>query len=352
MKKTISITVITVLFVLCLIGNMGTTYAAGTPTFTATAETAADSAGKIQTVGQAKEVTVYFGVKDFKNFESSKKKGINVFRAALDYDENVFEGIEISLNSNNSFAGFITKTKSGEDPMVAQNSWTSPTYNPENKELVLDNSKFINEKQHVVKVTLKVKANAPKGNTNISLKDIEASDSAIDIYPSNSGQKVSAPVEVVGGVGPVVDFDPENGTARIRILPDTTVAELKALVPEYKEHNVKNSAGTVLADTDLVPTGATTTDGNYTYSIIAVGDLNSDGKMSAVDLSQISEFSSGNLKTLNDDQKRAADVKWDAKFTATDVSQSKSLVVGLGDPRADVWYGTGEATSTPVEPNN
>lgn len=324
MKKTISFILFIVMLILLF--DSGTVYAA-TPTFTMTCEI-----DKVYGVAQTKEVTVYFGVKDFRNFENSITKGINVLQGVLVFDENVFEPITINLTDEGYYAGIATKTYKGKAAMVTQNSWSSLVYNPETRKFVIENSNYINTDMGVLAVTFKVKANAPIGNTTITLKDVIASDRKQDIYPQNKDINVS--IETTEGTSGTI-----NGKY-IRILPDTTVKDFKALHTTLNV--VKNSAGTTLVDTDLVPTGATTADSEHEYTIIAVGDLNSDGKLTATDLSQLKSYSVGLFKTLNDNQKRAADIKWDAKFSAVDLSQMKMLMIDLGDPRIAVWYGSGD----------
>ena len=168
-----------------------------------------------------------------------------------------------------------------------------------------------------------------------------------DIYPT--GGEISETVKIITAVGDATDEDKPNGFGGyIRILPDMKVSEFKAIKPELTG-NMKNTQGTTLGNDDYIPTGATITDGTLSYTIIAVGDVNSDGKLTVTDLSQFKAYFVNLLDTLTDYQKRACDVRWDGKFSIIDLSQLRPLMVGLTDPEFYVWNGTGEPTATAVK---
>lgn len=340
MKKAISIIALTTLVFVSAFSTLNTVSAAGEATFTMTCE-----APKAQSVGQTKELTLYYGVKDFVNLEQYENKGVNVFRAVLDYDEDIFEPIEISLDNNGNYTGIKTTTKKGELAIKGLNNWSGLTYNPDKQKLILTNGSYINSEDSVLKIVLRVKANATVGKTTVTLKDIEAANPEADIYPTN--RNVTTEVEVVDSISEATDPDHENGFGGyIRILPDTTVEELKAIQPVFT--TIKDASGKTLSSTDYVPTGATTEDSNFSYTLIAVGDLNSDGKLSAIDVSQLKVHIVNMPIELNDNQKRAADIRWDAKLNSVDLSQMKMLITELGDPRVATWYGTGTPTCVPV----
>lgn len=341
MKKAIGIIALITLVFVSAFSAYSTVLAAGEATFTMTCD-----APKAKSVGQTKELVLYYGVKDFVNLEQYEDKGVNVFRATLEFDEEIFEPIEINLDSKGNFTGIKTKTKSGELAMLGQSNWSGVTYNPDNGKMVITAGSYINSDDMVVKITLKVKATAQVGKTTVTLKEIEMGNTKVNVYPTN--KTVTTEVEIVSSISEAVDPDHENGFGGyLRILPDTTVEELKAMQPVFT--TIKDASGKTLSSTDYVPTGATTADSNFSYTIIAVGDLNSDGKISAVDLSQLKAYIVKKLTTLNDNQKRAADIKWDGKLAATDLSQMKMLITNLGDPKVAVWQGEGKATCVPVE---
>ena len=311
-------------------------------------------------VGQEKEVTFYFSIKNFTGFPAtnstngvSPQNGVDSLRATLNYDDNVFYPIAIDAGGN-----VTTVASTGDLSLKPLNSWTGVTYNPDNngkKTLVMDCSNFINTDQNFLQVILKVKGTATPGNTTVSLTDITASDRVNDLVPTNT--TVSQIVTIVKSADDATDADYSKGFGGyIRIMPDTTVAEFKKLSGKSGFLNFKTEQGANLTDTDFIPTGATAADGTYSYTLIAVGDINSDGKLTVTDLSQIRSFEvgligqpPGNYTQLNANQKRACDISWDGKYSILDRSQMKLMMVNLGDPQITVWKGTGNATCVPVE---
>ena len=340
MKKTIFTFLVTIMFIILLIAPVF----AAAPMFTFFCSYYTKQTG----VALTKEITFLYSVKDFQNFANQSdggKDGINVLRAVLEYDKDVFEPIEIEKTSAGNYNGIKTTTSKGEKAIQAKGNWSGLTYNPETGKIVIESSKFINYEDEVLQITLKVKPTAKLGNTTVTLKDVEGSDEKKDIYPAS----VSKTVEVINAAGEPTDPDPENGFGGyIRILPDMTVSEFKALKPNLTG-TMKNSQNTPLANTDYVPTGATITEGELTYIIIAIGDLNSDGRLTATDLSQFKAYEVDLLSTLTDHQKRACDIKWDGKLTVVDRSQLRILMTGMADPKFYEWTGTGNATCIPVE---
>lgn len=340
MKKGLVIPIL----ILIMIFSLVVPVFAALPTYVVTGQM-----DKIYGVGKTKEVTFTFSVKDFVGFPySGGKDGINTFKAVLDFNDAVFEPIEINLTQEGNYNGIKTVTSTGAKAIESLNNWAGLTYNPENKRLVIEAPNFVKTEQDILRITLKVKANAPTGNTTVTLKEILASDQVRDLPPSNG--TVSLTVDVIDSIGEATDPDYANGFGGyIRILPETKVSEFKVAKINFTQF--KNEQGTTLAETDFIPTGTSATDGTYSYTLIAVGDVNSDGKATVTDLSQIKAFEVGLLTTLTANQKRAADIKWDAKYSVVDRSQLRILLVRLGDPKITIWYGTGNATCVPVEKN-
>lgn len=310
-------------------------------------------------VAVGREITFTYKVSDFQNFANQTdggKDGINVLRATLEYDDNVFYPIEINKNADGLFAGIKTLDKSGK-PVIrsASSDWSGVTYNDATKRLVIDASKFINFESTVLEIVLKARPNATIGTTKVSLVLVEGSDEAKDVYPNGGTPETSGvtkEVEIIeGGSDPIVDPDDPNHRY-IRHLPDTTVGDFKE-EDKYKKLNLtgdfKSPVGTVLGDSDFIPTGAETTANGLRYTIISVGDLNSDGKLTATDLSQFKAYEADMFDKLNDDQKRACDIKWDAHMTTTDRSQLRMELVGMLDPKIYEWKGTGEERCVPVK---
>jgi len=299
---------------------------------------------KTNGVTQGSEVTVYFSLNNFINFEITNddpntnvasEDGVNAIAAFIDYDENVFY-----------------------DPVITGlNGWSDPTYNTEYNDngtirmaIVMDRDDFINTNHQFLQVTLKVKETATASTdtedvtTRVSLKDVKVSNQVNDLSPSNqdeNGEIFSPEIKILPAV--------TDTTTYVRIMPNTTVAQFKALDPYTACTDFKNANGISLADTDFIPTGTTTTDGVETYTIIAVGDINEDGELTITDLSLLKSFIVGLPITLTDNQKRACDVSWDGQLTVLDLSRMKMGIVQLCDFEVDNWKGTGPAVVVPID---
>lgn len=84
---------------------------------------------------------------------------------------------------------------------------------------------------------------------------------------------------------------------------------------------------TVEAD-DTVKTGMKLKVGDNEYTMICIGDLNGDGKITATDLSRM-KLSLVGIEELSEDARYAADVNNDGKMSVTDLSNIKFKIVGL-----------------------
>jgi len=322
-------------------------YAATEPTFEVTCESPMGDDG----VAQTKELILYYGVKNFTGFSNLTEKGITVFRGALEYDTNVFEPIEINLTEEGLFSGYKTSTKDGKAPLQpATSGWGGVYYNPETEQYVTDHGdSLVNSEMNVLKVVLKVKGSANLGNTIVTLRNIEAGNTEKDIYPSNANNSISKTITIVPLITDPTDPDPENGFGGyIRIAPETTVAELLSVEGNINFTTLSSSTGNVLSDTDYVSTGSISIVNDLTYKFIAVGDLDSNGKMSAKDLARLNALLTRQATDLTDDEKRAADIRWDLELKGTDLARMSSLMVGLGHSTVTKWYGTGEKHCYPV----
>ncbi len=341
MKKTICTLLVTFILVAGLISPVF----AAAPMFEVYCKDYTKKTG----VALTKEITLQYSARNFQNFANQTdggQDGINVIRAILDYDENVFEKIEINVTNAGMFSGIKTETSKGKKALEPLGNWSGLTYYPDTRKVVVDASRFVNFEDPFLQVTLKVKPTAKLGNTTVTLKSIEGSDQKKDIYPKTT---VSTTIEIINAAGEPTDPDPSKGFGGyIRILPDMKLSEFRSIKPNLKGE-MKNPAGTVLKTDDYVPTGATITEGDLKYTIIAIGDLDSNGKLTATDLSKLKVYEVGLANDLTDDQKRACDVKWDGKLTVVDRSQLRMLLVGMTDPKFYVWNGTGTATCVPVK---
>ena len=116
-----------------------------------------------------------------------------------------------------------------------------------------------------------------------------------------------------------------------KIEPNTTLKDFIANCDTNGDITVINSEGKELSDDDLVGTGMTMKvkryDEEITLTLVVMGDLDGDGKVTAVDLSTLNQAI---LKTakLKDAEFKAADLDDNKKLTATDLSTINDTILG------------------------
>lgn len=360
MKKAISMIALITLACVSVFSTFSTVSAADKPTFKVGYFSEQFRNGKRQ-IPASCELELYFGVYGFEKFPTTAD-GINAFTARLDYDTNIFHLIEASIvmkeDGQYTYNGIKTESKiTGEAALNGAGAWGGITFNHNDtiKEHGIDRTnvfalsagKFVNDTDKeegtdmakVVKVILRVKGSAEGGKTKVGIKDVQAANGIEDITPSNAdGGFYTDEIEIIPA--------PEPKGINYRLYPWTTVEDFKDMYPHLTNPLMFN--GNPLKENDFVPTGATiegTVNGvKKTYEIITVGDMNSDGVYTALDLSQCKLFSvndSAIKERLSDVQKKAADLKYDAVVQATDLSFQQILFVRIGYPDIQTWSGSG-----------
>lgn len=146
-----------------------------------------------------------------------------------------------------------------------------------------------------------------------------------------------------------------EGTYRYIYEPETKISELKRLYLELYSENIEiYNENSLVADNACVATGMKLKRPSLTQTIILVGDVNKDGRISATDLSLISRHIVGNQQ-LTGDALKAADINIDGKMNSTDISAMKMLLVELqlkrGEPiiptiRGDIIIETSNMNAT------
>ncbi len=102
-------------------------------------------------LNRGEEVIITISLQDVTN----GGEGINVFKATLDYDKNIFE--EISVGSTNI-----------SENITPLNGWGAIIYNPDNQQFVTERADFI-QQGNILQIKLKVKSDAAYGNTTVTL---------------------------------------------------------------------------------------------------------------------------------------------------------------------------------------
>lgn len=144
-------------------------------------------------------------------------------------------------------------------------------------------------------------------------------------------------------------LDDSSAEEKVQLIPDsplkiTEEGNLTGLIQnknsvqeireQFAEENVviKDATGKVLAETDILGTGATVSimDGDTVKAscqVVLVGDVNGDGKVNGKDVSMLARSLVGKA-TLTDVQKEAAEVLVDGAINGKDVSKLARSLVG------------------------
>lgn len=113
----------------------------------------------------------------------------------------------------------------------------------------------------------------------------------------------------------------------LKTIPAVTVNDVKT---KYTDATVKGASGEVITDgTQVVATGFTVTTGGNTYTVIKVGDTDSDGQIMPADYVKIKNHIMGNTNNMNEAQKKAADVDGDGQIMPADYVKIKNHIMGV-----------------------
>lgn len=114
----------------------------------------------------------------------------------------------------------------------------------------------------------------------------------------------------------------------MNIYPETTVKEFKEAFTLLKEYVIKN-ADQELTEEDSIATGDILEDDEgKIFTLIVLGDLNQDGKLSLSDISLERKYVL-KMADLSEVQKLATDVNFDNNISLTDISIMRKLVLEM-----------------------
>ena len=114
-----------------------------------------------------------------------------------------------------------------------------------------------------------------------------------------------------------------------KIVPGTTIQELKTNVEVSKEIIIKDKNGNALGENDKLSTGMTLQVGDtLQLTIIVTGDIDGTGEISLTDLAQL-KLHYIEKEQLTGASLKAADINNDGKITITDLAQLKLVIVDL-----------------------
>ncbi len=118
-----------------------------------------------------------------------------------------------------------------------------------------------------------------------------------------------------------------------KVKPETKVEDFIEKVKTVvagSTYEVYDKKGNEIEEGNIVTTASTVKVDGKTYTIIVVGDLNGDGKLTGTDLVQM-RFSRVGKYELKGAYEKAADINNDGKVTGTDLVQMRLIKVGLAD---------------------
>lgn len=100
------------------------------------------------------------------------EKGVNAYKATLDYNKEVFEQVK-------------------QENLVTLNGWEQLEYHPETEELVAIKRAGSKVPEEVLMITLKVKENAKPQETEIKIKDLVTSEGKEDLFVEETRVKIN-----------------------------------------------------------------------------------------------------------------------------------------------------------------
>lgn len=124
-------------------------------------------------------------------------------------------------------------------------------------------------------------------------------------------------------------YEIEDGNKICRISPNTTVANFKTNINTGVVKNIVNNKGNTIMETETLGTGniIKLTD-NTTYTLIVIGDVNGDGKITATDITKIKRNLVG-IEKLNGVYEKAGDINKSNTMTTTDLLKVKQYIIGI-----------------------
>lgn len=241
-------------------------------------------------------------------------KGINAFKATLQYDEKIFER--------------VTTTN-----FTTLNDWEELKYNAETKEFIAIKKAGSKKAEDILQLKIKVKNQIEPAKTQIRLSQILTSEGKEDLLMEDA----VLDLDIIKDQLPNPD-EPDKITSNKyiiedgyieRILPETTVATFKQYVTTTKQMIFTDEDGNTLKESDVISTGTKLKVGStLNYTLIVIGDIDKDTKITINDLAQGKLHLIGN-KSLTGISAKATDVDGDGQITINDIAQIKLILIDL-----------------------
>ena len=256
------------------------------------------------------ELTITFSLDKYNEID----KGINAYKATLEYDKNIFEEVT-------------------EKNFTSQNDWEQLKYNKETGEFVAIKKAGSITPEDIVKINLKAKNELKAGKTEIKIKDVVSSEGKADIQINEA--KVE--VDVMEEQEEIPD-KPDKITSEkykieegyiLRILPETTIKQFKENVTTDNEMVFVDKEGNTMKDNDLISTGVKIKVGKtLQYTLIVIGDIDQYTKITINDIAKL-KLHLIESKPLTGIELKAAYIDKDNEVTINDLAQLKLILIGL-----------------------
>lgn len=139
----------------------------------------------------------------------------------------------------------------------------------------------------------------------------------------DSDTEADDPIPPDPPVGPVTIKEDGN---YLKVTPVVTVKDIKT---KYADAVIKDAAGNAMTEENKTSaTGWTVTTSGKTFTLVKVGDTDSDGQIMPSDYVKIKNNIMGN-NNMNDVQKKAADVDGDGSIMPADYIKIKNHIMGV-----------------------
>lgn len=269
------------------------------PTFKTTMNTSK------QDIFPGEEFEVLVDVSEFSNIE----QGIVAFAGQLEYNQDILERVSIE----------------------GQNSWNfdENSLNQSNLKFVMDSSEFVDQKQTILKLKMKVKNSivVPR-QTTITLKNISASNGKIDIASGDAQivlnlVKENEPGSITSNV-----YKIEDGFIS-RILPKTRVSDFRNQIQTTGKVEIVDQKGNILGQDDYIGTGMKIKVGtDLEYTLVVTGDVTGSGMIALTDFAKM-KLHYIEYQLLEGAYQKAADIDGNSAITLNDIAQIKLVLIGL-----------------------
>lgn len=263
------------------------------------------------------QVIITFG---FDKYEQIKK-GINAFKAKLEYNKEIFEEVK-------------------QSDFQCLNDWEKLQYNQATGEFIAIKRAGSKAPEDLVSITLKTKQGVKATSTDIVITDIVTSEGEKDIniveikttinIIEDQTEKPEEPKQEK------ITSDKYTITENYieRILPNTSVAQFKANVTlenvtTQPQIVFTSEEGTLLAEDEIVTTGTKIKVGKtLQYTLSVIGDIDSDGKITINDLAKL-KLHLIEKQLLEGIKLKSADINNDGKITLDDLAQMKLTLIDI-----------------------